>query len=286
MRITRPLALSVNWLCSESLPLTNGVPKASAASRHASHARTSVPIASAESVPGQQKLSSRASRFRSAPTQTALRIASSIAAIAMSYGSRICGARPQEIATPRRPSSLGRMTAASPGPSCSGPTNGLITLPPRTSWSYRRTMPCLDRTFGSASVARSISAKPALRLERRDRVDASKATFCSSGELPASSGEFPASSGEVPASSGEVPASSGEAPGWFGELPVSLGNVPASFGAVPAARGDDPDWPEARAAACGAGGKVAGAVRVARRVGIGMPSCSRPMARRPTSWPS
>jgi len=43
---------------------------------------------------------------------------------------------PQLMATPRRESSLGWITAASLGPSLTTPTSGLTTEPPWTSWSY------------------------------------------------------------------------------------------------------------------------------------------------------
>src|SRR5687768_4370109 len=68
--------------------------------------------------------------------------------MAMRYGSRTWGAMPQPIATPRKVPSLGRRTAASDGPVCRGPTSGLTTDPPCTSWSYCRMIQCLLAMFG------------------------------------------------------------------------------------------------------------------------------------------
>src|SRR3954469_10052827 len=136
-----------------------GMPWARAASRQASQARTSVPIVFSSSTLGQQKLSRIAVFAGSAPTQTALRTASSIDQMAISYGSCTCGAMPQAIATPLYEPSLGRMTEASLGPICSGPINGLTTLPPCTSWSYWRMTQCLLATLGWARALSSASLR-------------------------------------------------------------------------------------------------------------------------------
>src|SRR5947207_11560990 len=60
----------------------------------------------------------------------------------------MCGAMPQPITTPRLEPSFGRITDASDGPIWSGPTSGLTTDPPCTSWSYWRMIQCLLAMFG------------------------------------------------------------------------------------------------------------------------------------------
>ena len=72
-----------NSLFRLSLPLMNGVPRATATSWQASAARTSEPSVSGRSALPQQKLSRIAMRAGSAPTATQLRTASSIAPAAI-----------------------------------------------------------------------------------------------------------------------------------------------------------------------------------------------------------
>src|SRR5437764_1778675 len=64
---------------------------------------------------------------------------------------------PQEMTTPRRLDNTGRSTAASLGPSLAMPTNGLMTLPPCTSWSYWRMTHSLLATFSDPRIASSVS---------------------------------------------------------------------------------------------------------------------------------
>ena len=79
---------------------------------------------------GQQKLSRPAILSTLIPAHTALRTASSIdaAAIAPASRSEYLGAIPHEITKPCGSPWIGAITPASPGPSRSTPTNGLITV--------------------------------------------------------------------------------------------------------------------------------------------------------------
>src|SRR5687768_8108208 len=132
----------------------NGVPNARATSRHASAARTSDPRTAGSFTLPQQKLSRMAVRFGSAPTATAFRTASSIAAAAIQYGSRspYRGLIPLAMASPCQEPRTGLTTAASDGPSLWTPVSGLMTLPPWTSWSYWRTTHSLDATVYDARI--------------------------------------------------------------------------------------------------------------------------------------
>src|SRR5436190_21079484 len=126
----------------------NGVPKATATSRHASAVRTSAPSTAGSFTLPQQKLSRMAVRVGSAPTATTLRTASSIAAAAIQYGSRspYRGLIPQPIAAPVHEPSTGLTTAASDGPSLATPVSGLTTLMLWTSWSYCRITHSFEQT--------------------------------------------------------------------------------------------------------------------------------------------
>src|SRR5829696_5275240 len=64
---------------------------------------------------------------------------------------------PQPTASPRHERATGCSTAASAGPMSSGPTNGLPTVRPCTSWSYWRTIASLDATFASPKARSSNS---------------------------------------------------------------------------------------------------------------------------------
>ena len=79
---------------------------------------------------GQQKLSNPAIFCKSTPTHTAFLTASSTAATAIAPASisEYRGDKPQEITNPFELPWMGAITAASPGPSLFGPTNGLIAV--------------------------------------------------------------------------------------------------------------------------------------------------------------
>ena len=79
---SRPFS-SLDWLKRLSLPEMKGAEKPLAASRQPSAARTSAPSCFGSSGLPQQKLSSRAARAGSAPTQVRLRSASSTQAMAI-----------------------------------------------------------------------------------------------------------------------------------------------------------------------------------------------------------
>ena len=59
---------------------------------------------------------------------------------------------------PRRLVNTGRNTAASLGPSLARPTNGLMTLPPWTSWSYWRMTHSLLQTLSEERIFSRVSA--------------------------------------------------------------------------------------------------------------------------------
>ena len=66
---------------------------------------------------------------------------------------------PQPTASPRHERATGRSTAASAGPMSSGPTNGLPTVRPCTSWSYWRTIGSFEATLASAKARSSSSPR-------------------------------------------------------------------------------------------------------------------------------
>ena len=101
---------------------------------------------------GQQKLSKPAILSTSIPTQTAFLTASSTLAstIAPASMSEYLGTMPLEITTPLVEPCIGAISAASAGPSLSGPTNGLTAVWAMTSWSYCLTHDSLLAIFGLA----------------------------------------------------------------------------------------------------------------------------------------